>query len=735
AVPEPGVPAWRQGAGVLREAPNAALARSRPLVGGPLHLGAEPLAGRAWEAAAAVTGGQVAGPPTVAFPWRVDTAPDGTRRAVDVPEGDARPAPVISAAGDILRLALNPGDNPWAPGAWCGYVQVPLAGVGSAVADLVEDLPLCVVEGLTLTAFNAYIHDVPAEDLTFALIPALPPGVSLLSGPLAVLPLDPLHEPVLAGVSGTDGMVRFANVPPAFYVMRQFSDYGAPVVEVFDGAGQTRGRDLGEAATYLGYDALVLPNPCAERVQDHMETGTDCHRAALEERFGPAEYDPSTARYLVDTPAGRMGVVFDFAKKVAGVGVSSRYVDLLAHDALTHGSAVSLDEVLGPLPERLGLHLSDAWTFSAAGALGDPEGTLATYKGLDLEHDPASLAGTSTYPFALATPNYQGTMSLDFRYDIDDALLGVIVQVAGKGPHVTVLTPQGKIEVPHVDPAKPVAVAVREAALKAQKQPRPRDGEQPEPPPQLDPKRLFGAATGQVGLRLNLQPGGASEGTLTFVYVPLEPARPASVHVGDLSFEVTTWQRIDWPRAHLPRDGRMAMGHNFFFNSNYRATQMDHPACRRLADGGLSAEVCENWQVFVHSPLDDAETFDLVDTASGRGFIGEVRTGGGGLFNPHRGVHGNREEFAVAGVGLPIGRGVITNGRFWEQLVVPATTLAAHPGDVEVRIEDNQVGGRSALLDHADGPVPLAPYVGFTAWHRHVEAGLLDDIGLAPSRR
>ena len=486
SVPEPGVPVWRQGAGVLREAPNAALAGSRPLIGGPLHLGAEPLAGRAWEAGAAVVGGQVAGTPAVRFPWRVETAPDGTRQAVDVPDGAPRPAPLFTTAGDTLRLALTPGDNPWAPGAWCGYVQVPLAGpgaggvpkdAGSTVADLVEDLPLCLVEGLSLTAFNAYIHDVPAEDLTFALIPTLPPGVSLLAGPLHVLPLDPLHEPVLAGVSGTDGMVRFANVPPAFYVMRQFSDYGAPIVEVFDGAGVTRARDIGEAATYLGFDALVLPNPCAEKVQDHMETGTDCHRSHVEARFGPAEYDPSTARYLVNTPAGPMGVVFDFAKKVAGVGVSSRYVDLLSHEAMAHGSPVSLDDLHGPLPERLGprgpggdplINLANAWTFSGAGTLGDPEGTLATYKGLDLKHDPASVAGTSTYPFALATPNYQGTMSLNFRYDIDDALVAVIIQVAGKGPHITLLTPHGKIEVPHVDPAKPLAIALRDAALPGQ---------------------------------------------------------------------------------------------------------------------------------------------------------------------------------------------------------------------------------------------------------------------------
>ncbi len=143
--------------------------------------------------------------------------------------------------------------------------------------------------------------------------------------------------------------------------------------------------------------------------------------------------------------------------------------------------------------------------------------------------------------------------------------VGVVVQVAGKNPHVTLLIPQGKIEAPHLDPDQPVAVALRQAALKTR--PRTPSDEQPAPPPRLDP------------------------------------------------------------------------------------------------------------------------------------------------------------------------RGVITNGRFWEQLVVPAATLVAHPGEVEVRIEDNQAGGRSALLDHADGPVPLAAYVTFTAWHRHVEAGLLDDLGMAPSKR
>ena len=60
----------------------------------------------------------------------------------------------------------------------------------------------------------------------------------------------------------------------------------------------------------------------------------------------------------------------------------------------------------------------------------------------------------------------------------------------------------------------------------------------------------------------------ADHGTLTFLYVPLSPTRPASVHVGDLSFELTTWQRIDWPPAENMRAGKMVMGHAFRFVRN-----------------------------------------------------------------------------------------------------------------------------------------------------------------------
>ncbi|MGH9008256.1 MAG: hypothetical protein ACRDYF_00230, partial [Acidimicrobiia bacterium] len=520
------------------------------------------------------------------------------------------------------------------------------------------------------------------------------------------------------------------NVPPAYFVMRQFSDYGAPVVEDLPapdgGEPKRRQRDLGETS-YLNYDALVLPNPCAERIQDHWPTGTPCHKAWLEQRFGSGSvrYDRTTARYFVTTPAGEMGIVFDFTKKSPGTGVTSRYVDLLAHDDLSHGSAAGLPpdglEGLKPTLDALGLQLAQAWSFQSAGAIGDPEGTVATYKGLDAHHEPTSLVGASTYPFALTTPNYRGTMRLNFGYTIDDAVVAVVATV-GKETRTAVLTPQGNFEVDKVnlgDVTKQV-------------------------PP-------FGVGTGQASFTFDLKPHGNAEGTLSFLVLPLNPLRPASVHVKDRSFELTTWQRIDWPPAMMPRGQAEVMGHSFQVDSHYSARQMNHPGCRRIDPGGRgvsprqgrrephqnatsAADVCEGWQVMVHSPLDDAETFDVVDTADGKSFLAAVAAAGGQLVNPHRGTQGKREPLLEAG-GLPLPvlirslvsnkLGVVVNGRFWEQLVIPSAALAAHPGPFEVRIEDNQPGRQSALLEHRDGPVLLAPYIPFIPSHRRLDTSLL----------
>jgi hypothetical protein len=198
------------------------------------------------------------------------------------------------------------------------------------------------------------------------------------------------------------------------------------------------------------------------------------------------------------------------------------------------------------------------------------------------------------------------------------------------------------------------------------------------------------------------------------------------------------------------------MGHSFQVDPHYSARQMNHPGCRRIDNGQSAADArgmggvptttaagaaknCEGWQVMVHSPLDDAETFDVVDVGSGRSFLAAVADAGGAFVNPHRGTQGERKPLLDAG-GLPLPvltgalvspkLGVVVNGRFWEQLVLPSAVLAAHPGPVEVRIEDNARGRDSRLLPHRDGPVILTPYIGFNPWHRRVDTGVLREVPL-----
>src|SRR5581483_4358840 len=123
----------------------------------------------------------------------------------------------------------------------------------------------------------------------------------------------------------------------------------------------------------------------------------------------------------------------------------------------------------------------------------------------------------------------------------------------------------------------------------------------------------------------------------------------------------------------------------------------------------------------------------------GQSFMTALADAGGGYVNPHRGTQGERKPLLDTG-GLPLPiltgavvapkLGVVVNGRFWEQLVLPAAALAAHPGPVEIRIEDNAPGRNSTRLGHRDGAVGLAPYIGFNAWHRRLDTGLLREVPL-----
>lgn len=145
---------------------------------------------------------------------------------------------------------------------------------------------------------------------------------------------------------------------------------------------------------------------------------------------------------------------------------------------------------------------------------------------------------------------------------------------------------------------------------------------------------------------------------------------------------------------------------------------MSEPGCRTIDSGARKAEVCEDWQLALHSPGDDAETFDVIEPGSAEtSLIGKIGARGGGLFDPRRGSRAFHHVLAfnaasVLGLELPENR-FATNGEFWEQLSVPGSFLREHQGTLEFRVRDNEPGRQSTLLPHTDGPVPVAPYVPF----------------------
>lgn len=676
AVPLPGVPVWRQGTGVLRFAPPATLARSRPLALRHGDLGAEP-DGRKWSARVPFSGRTRA--PKVTLSHFAGVGPDGrtyTRTARSRPPVSAR----VTERG--IELSAPVGEDRYEGGLYCGYTTVPVPTTGGGVAPRVvvhgapaglEHVPTCLVEGTRLRAFGFYIHDMAAPDLTFALLPALPDEASLLEKPFMLLPINPFHTKLFFKVTGRDGFADFPNVPPGNFLIRLFSDYGSPIVQsVTDSRTGEPVRirsDIGENPSYENFEALVL-------------SAAGWSEQTLRDRFGDdnVSRDDPTGTYWVNAGGREIRVALGFLKDKPGAAVSSRYIDLLSYEDL------DFDSVLGPLdPERIeGLtpapRVARAWTFSPAP--GDPDRVLAAF-------NPASIPGgqvlgIARYPFNLTTPNYRAHMSLNFSYEVHNALVAAVVVIGGDtgfgmvAPEVAARTPQGL--------------------------------------------ELRGPTSGRANFEFHMLSRGVREGTLYLVFVPSQPVQGvvaplASASVDDLSFELDTWQRVPWPAKFHEGHG---MGHSFSFDPNYSARQMSAPGCRPISSRGVGAEVCEEWQVLVHSPGDDAAT---VDVHSAHGHFGHELRSEGLFADPRRGVadFSSTLAFVLAEPGVPAELAVRlpsefrTNGRFWEQLVLGREILARHAGPMTVMIVDNTRGRSSALAPHVRGGAPVAPYVPFVS--------------------
>lgn len=710
SVPIDGTAVWQQGAGLLRGMPDGAFASSRPLALGHADLGLEPASGT-WTTTVPFSGET----PTEASTTLADfigVEPDGTAAIAPAPSDGRSVGATVTNGGVALSTPLDGGE--YRGGVYCGYTEVRIPFSGSSADPSVtidgvpadtEQVPTCLIEGTIVRAFGFYIHDLPAEHLTIGFLPSTPVGFNPLSHALTLVPATPVGAGLFMQETGPDGFADFTNIPPGFYAIRQWSDYGTPVVhQVTDTAtGQPVSieRDLGEHIGYQDLHALVLSPPCPRDVRELLAPENDpCTEEYLKEKLGEENVKPErSGGFTISHPAFGSGIraIFDCVMWMPGPSIASRYVDLMGFDDLERFSTGFGGSIGGGTAQQLDSGSTlDAWKFSPSGR----DGLTASYDPLvGATHVAEWPIGVASYPFSLTQPNYRALLSLNFSYELRNALIAVIV-VAGRGRQLAIIGPDGVV----LTPSSVSDVAGSQAV-------------------EIDGTDATGTSgRRQASIQFDLGTRGAPDGTIWMLFIPPVQAQAISeVHMDDLSFELSTWISGRWPaRVFGPPEYDVTRnGHSFSVTPNFSARQLGPtPLCRDVDSGAASARVCEDWTLMVHTPGDDAAVFDVVDPVLGTSVVPELAAEGGRFFDPGRGVFEFMQTYAFdaeagpLGVDIEIENCLAVNGEFWEQLAVPRGVLEDHE-QIEVRIVDNEPGRQSSVLPHSDGPVMLSPYVPF----------------------
>lgn len=714
AVPIDGIPVWQQGAGALEMVPDQSFASSRPVALSSADLGAEPDSG-VWSFSVDFAQGSPEGAATTVAHLAA-TRPDATTSVSTLASGDAPP---IGASVDQNRVVvtLPLGNDSYEGGLYCGYTDVllPLTSetadsraTAAGIPEGTEQVPTCFVEGTRLSALGFYIHDLPAENLTWSLMPALPPQASILDRPLMIVRNDPRNTRVFVQTTGADGFAQFPNVPLGYYRLRLWADYAAPTTQTLtDSQGQQAilEQDIGEAVGYQSFDALVLSAVCSEQIANpftcELEPGVGCSQQYLEQIFGPAnvEHEKPTGSYLVGPKSEgpkRLRVAFGFVKKMPGPTVSSRYIDLLGYDDMSYFSLPLIDAVTtsdlisGPVSDGL-----QAWEFAAGSDGPDTITALFNPAAMALHGTKASI-GLAKYHFNMTTPNFTSHMSLNFSYELENALILVGVE-AGGSTNWAALVPKGTVDLPATGLSTPVTLSGFE---------------------------IIGSASGAANFEFKMLPAGDNQGTLLIVFVPYLGLPVSSASLSDLSFELDTWGPTIWPARTFgsPDYDTTTQGHSFSVSPNYTERQVSAGNCRNLDSGAYQSEVCEDWAVLVHTPGDDAAVFDIVAPNADGGMgsiVGDLQVAGAKYFDPKRGVTDFTKVFATASASIGaveadvrVARAGKTNGIFWEVMALPFDVVKKFE-TLEFRIRDNVPGRGSDLLPHVEGSVPVSPYVPF----------------------
>lgn len=708
SVPLGGVPAWRQGDGVLHRTPDAAFATSHTLLLSHGDLGLEPdSSATSWSTTVPVAQGAISSASTSMTDF-LGIAPTGQSYATTTDSTSALPVSA-SVGNNGVTLSAPLGNNSYNGGLYCGYTQVALPGSSGSVSPSVdvygipvgtETVPTCLVQGTQLSALGFYIHKLPAENLTYGLLPALPVGASLLEHALMLLPVNPLDTRLFFQVTGTDGYAHFPNIPPGYYRIKQWSDYGDPVAQAVldDTTGQAVAQpsDIGENPGYQALDAFVLSAICNDTPIDNQEFSV-CTQSFFNNAFGAqnVSFEKSSGCWMVNVaPSVPERFCFSFVKHMPGPSVSSRYIDLLKAADYAETSFTLYDTLRESSLDKTGTG-SPVWMFGTS--LTNPLSIQATLNPLAAAASSGLQLGIAKYPFNITTPNYKAHMSLNFSYDLTNATILVVVQM-GTEWSIAAVTPYGTVQLPPVGLNEPI---------------------------NLSGLGVSAHGNGKATFDFHMKPLGVSQGTLYLVFVPPTPTPLSTATIGDMSFELDTWTNTLWPaRTYDPttpllNPAYVATGHSFTVSSNYSSRQMSD-GCRAVDNGKQHANVCEDWAVMVHSPLDNASTFDVVDAATGVSQLATLQADGAAYENPHRGTANFSQVLAfsnstVSGLqaSLNVPSNFMTNGRFWEQLVLPRAALAQDSGPLTMLIQDLAPGRQTVNLPHNDGAAPVSPYVPF----------------------
>ncbi len=694
ARPLPAVPVWRQGAGLLGRPITAAEVRKRGVIVGSPDLGLEPEPGRSWTSSVRYWRTRATGARTTLtdFAGLAPTGRVAMRRITASSPVKAR------IANDGVRYSTGMGEE-WEAGVYCGYSEISLPSSSSTFDAKVsgdglpggarEHLPMCLLNGSEFVMHGFYIHDEPAENLTFALIPDIPEKDTVMSAIPKHLPMDPTHIRLFQQVTNKDGDAILYNVPPGYYRIRQFSDYGSPIVSsvrrASDGRSQSIADDIGENPSYQDVVAFVLA--AANWSED------DLKRTFGEDRVA---YEKSTGGYLITAGPRKYRIVLNWMKKMPGPAVSSRYVDLIDRDDLEYLTVPvpnSMSKIGDPSTWETAWPLGkDAWLIDGVNAptlaAPAPDHLAARYNAVaaGLQGKVKPVLGIAQYPFNLTTPNYKIDVSLNFAYELQNAAVVAVVQIGDEVEAGWVL--DGGVVRADGDSERGIGGL------------------------EIAPAGTSGLAS----FNFTLFAPGSKEGMLTLVLVPadvLGAAVPLSrLEIEGISMRVDTWTTALWPATLSPA----GMGHAFDVVPNVSPRQMNAASCRGKAVGGMRYQECEDWQVFVHSPGTDASTV-AVRASGGKDLTSRLRATGGRLFDPRRGVSDFSSAFSqdlVLGdleLGLKLDRAFRTNGRFWEQLALPLRFLRGLEGSLTFEIVDNLAGRRSGAFPHSPGGVRVAPYL------------------------